>query len=168
MLPVMPWTEAYDADLRVVLEDCWLSNSSAPGRPGAPRESLVRKSCPLRPSVGLEPMLFHSQTSSFSFQVLAEYTYLGYFYLHCQLGVCSADSLPRPAVNRCIDPGHYCGQSTLMRAFDSQSSSSSLQTLTLGPFSMDSSTKCKSVAVIACSIGFGLMFVQQNFDFLEY
>ncbi|XP_045596803.2 LOW QUALITY PROTEIN: transforming growth factor beta receptor type 3 [Procambarus clarkii] len=130
---VMPLTEAYDVHLRVVLEQCWLSNSSIPHRPGAPHESLVRKSCPLRPSVIMEPVLFHS----FSFQVLPEYNYLGSFYLHCQLGVCSADSLPRPAVNRCIDPEHYCGKSMLMRVFDDQPSSSSLQTLTLGPFSMD-------------------------------
>ncbi|KAG7161260.1 Transforming growth factor beta receptor type 3-like [Homarus americanus] len=111
---VMPWTEEYDADLRIVLEECWLSNSSASSRTGALHEPLVRKSCPLRSSVNLEPMLFNSQTSSFSFQVLSEYSYLGSFFLHCQLGVCSADSLPRPAVNR---------------------------TLALGPFSMAPSTE---------------------------
>ncbi|XP_042235640.1 transforming growth factor beta receptor type 3-like [Homarus americanus] len=138
---VMPWTEEYDADLRIVLEECWLSNSSASSRTGALHEPLVRKSCPLRSSVNLEPMLFNSQTSSFSFQVLSEYSYLGSFFLHCQLGVCSADSLPRPAVNRCIDPGHYCGKATLMRVFDTQPSSSSLQTLALGPFSMAPSTE---------------------------
>lgn len=65
----MPWTAAYDADLRVVLEDCWLSNSSAPERPGAPRIPLMRKSCPHDSSIDLEPEQYHSPTSGFSFQV---------------------------------------------------------------------------------------------------
>ncbi|XP_069990405.1 transforming growth factor beta receptor type 3 [Penaeus vannamei] len=138
---VMPWTAAYDADLRVVLEDCWLSNSSAPERPGAPRIPLMRKSCPHDSSIDLEPEQYHSPTSGFSFQVLPEYSYLGSFYLHCQLGVCSADSLPRPAVNRCINPGHYCNEAPLMQVFLDQPSSSSLQTLTVGPFTIGSSTK---------------------------
>ncbi|XP_071519863.1 transforming growth factor beta receptor type 3-like [Panulirus ornatus] len=137
---VMPWTEAYDADLRVVLEECWLSNSSIPSHTGAPHELLVKKSCPFHPSVVLEPLRYHSQTSSFSFQVLSDYDYLVSFYLHCQLGICSADSLPRPAVKRCKDPGRYCSKPALVR-IDPQPSSSSLQTLTLGPFSVASSTR---------------------------
>ncbi|XP_064090402.1 transforming growth factor beta receptor type 3-like [Macrobrachium nipponense] len=135
---VMPWTAAYDANLQIVLEECWLSNSSTLTRPDTPHETLVRKSCALNPSVALEQ---RNQDSGFSFKVLPDYAYLGSFYLHCQLGICSGDPLPRPAVNKCLHPGHYCDKIALMRLYDSQPSSSSLQTLTLGPFAITESTQ---------------------------
>ncbi|KAK7077681.1 hypothetical protein SK128_021832 [Halocaridina rubra] len=129
----MPWMVAFDTNLQIVLEECWLSNSSSVTRPTVPHEMLVRKSCAHNPTVALET---NDQSSGFSFEVVPQYAYLGAFYLHCQLGICSGDPLPRPAVNKCLHPGSYCDNIALMMFYDSQPSSSSLQTLTLGPFIM--------------------------------
>ncbi|KAK4329082.1 hypothetical protein Pmani_000541, partial [Petrolisthes manimaculis] len=146
---VMPWTEAYDVDLRVMLEECWLSDTPDPTPPrpmprsgtGAMVTPLVRKSCRVAPTVTVDPPDYNSPKASFSFQVPSEYALVSSFYLHCQLGVCSADSLPRPAVNRCIKPGPHCSEEALMRVFDGQPSSSSLHTLTLGPLALHATTK---------------------------
>ncbi|XP_076064363.1 transforming growth factor beta receptor type 3-like [Oratosquilla oratoria] len=139
MKNVLPWASAYSADLKVVLEECWLSNSSLPTVEGGARKTLVRKSCAAAPSVDLSsPTL--SDEPKFGFKVLPEYVTLSPVYLHCLLGICSADSLPRPAVNRCTDPSSYCNKEVLMRVFLNQPVSSSPKTLSLGPITLVSST----------------------------
>ncbi|CAL4068391.1 unnamed protein product, partial [Meganyctiphanes norvegica] len=139
-------TLAYGADLKVIMEECWVSNSSSTVTPssisGTRRQThsidgevLVHKSCHTSSSVKLEPT-YLTENPGFSFQLAPEYGLLGPLYLHCQLGVCSADSLPRPSVNRCIDPEDYCRKTMLFDIFRDQPASSSLQTLTLGPFTI--------------------------------
>ncbi|CAL4068043.1 unnamed protein product, partial [Meganyctiphanes norvegica] len=128
-------TLAYGADLKVILEECWVSNSSSTVTPREPCNMLLRQSCHTSSSVKLEPA-YLTEKPGFSFQLAPEYGLLGSLYLHCQLGVCSADSLPRPSVNRCIDPEDYCRKTMLFDIFRDQPASSSLQTLTLGPFTI--------------------------------
>lgn len=75
----MPWTEAYDVDLRVMLEECWLSDipDPTPPRPlprsggGGLVTELVRKSCRVAPTVIVDPPDYPPRTASFSFQVCA-------------------------------------------------------------------------------------------------
>nr|QLM00227.1 transforming growth factor beta receptor 3 [Scylla paramamosain] len=137
---VLPWTDTTTtttSNLRVVLEECWVSNTTSPTPPHtttAAAHLLLRKSCRVHPSVSVE-------APTFSFQILPDYTAMDIFYLHCQLGVCSSDTLPRPTVIKCTEPSLYCSKPALLKAFERQPASSSLQTLTLGPLTSATTTK---------------------------
>lgn len=124
-------------NLRVVTEQCWLSNSSDSSSEDV-RVPLLRNTCPAglsvqlervsAPQLGLRPMddsadapavTTMRQWNHFSFQAGSEYLKYGALYLHCTLGVCSVN-LQHTAGNlkKCLNLEEFCLSNSLRPYLD--------------------------------------------------
>lgn len=76
------------AYIRIVMEKCWVSNSSDSNHPA--RLVLIRNTCPAHLSVQVNQRP-DATDNGFSFHVSKDYADLGQLYIHCKLGLCAND-----------------------------------------------------------------------------